>query len=115
MRISVREALFKQVYLDFGGNIGVSGAVYAGTQTPLLVCGLVEEVNRLYAEKVRNDAKSAKPFIQGHRHKIFSAERIGEIKRLKMQGLSNRRIAKIFGCDEKTIRNYLKGGGDDDK
>lgn len=64
-------------------------------------------LNPTDAEKAKNQTKSAKSFIQGHRHKIFTNQDIENIKDLKKQGLSNRKIAKIYHCDEKTIRNYL--------
>lgn len=59
------------------------------------------------AEKAEIKTKSAKSFVQGHRHKMFSNKDIENIKNLKKQGISNRKIAKIYHCDEKTIRNYL--------
>lgn len=65
---------------------------------------ILEEEN---AENVDNKIKSAK-FVQGHRHKIFDNEQIDKIKILKCKKMSNRQIASIMKCSEKTIRNYLK-------
>lgn len=64
-----------------------------------------------YANLPENKTKNAnKDFkiMNGKRKKIFNEKDIEEIKRLKKEGISNRRIAKIMKCSETTIRNYLK-------
>lgn len=58
--------------------------------------------------KIKSFKKIRKPFVRGHRNKIFTPEQTQEILMLKKQGFSNVRIGKIFQCSEKTIRNYLK-------
>lgn len=45
---------------------------------------------------------------KGHRKKMFTEIQILEIKKLYSEGVSKNKIAKIFHCNEKTIRNYLK-------
>lgn len=47
-------------------------------------------------------------FKQGHRKRMFNDEDVEEIKKLYATGISKNQIAKIKGCSEKTIRNYLK-------
>lgn len=50
----------------------------------------------------------SKPFKRGHRKKMFSSIEVQNIKDLKLKGFSNCKIAEIYHCSEKTIRNYLK-------
>ncbi len=65
------------------------------------------EIERKSAE---NRIKSApqKALQRGHRKKMFNNKDIEEIRKLKEENTSNRQIAKILKCDEKTIRNYLR-------
>lgn len=49
---------------------------------------------------------------RGKRPKIFNQQQINEIYKLKDAGISNVKIAKQFGVNEKTIRNYLKERSD---
>jgi len=58
------------------------------------------------SEKARNQTLSE--LKQGHRKKMFTEIQVAEIKRLYSAGVSKNKIAKIFHCSEKTIRNYLK-------
>ena len=39
---------------------------------------------------------------------MFNTEEVKKIKDLYAIGLSKNKIAKMYGCSEKTIRNYLK-------
>ncbi len=58
------------------------------------------------SDKQINETKSE--FKKGHRKKMFNDEKVEEIKALYANGLSKNKIAKMYGCSEKTIRNYLK-------
>lgn len=58
------------------------------------------------ADKELNNTKSE--FKQGHRKKMFSDAEVEKIKDLHTKGMSKNKIAKMYGCSEKTIRNYLK-------
>jgi len=83
--------------------------VHSGTNKAYYAYELAEIYHQQKgAENVANNTKSAKPFTRGHRHKIFASKEIEKIENLKSQGISNRKIAKMFNCDEKTIRNYLR-------
>lgn len=66
-----------------------------------------EEIEAKSAEIKRKSAPQ-KALQKKHKKKIFNDKDIKKIKELKKRGISNRQIAKIFKCDEKTIRNYLK-------
>ncbi len=65
------------------------------------------EIERKSAE---NKIKSApqKALQRGHRKKMFNNKDIEKIRKLKEENTSNRQIAKILKCDEKTVRNYLR-------
>lgn len=106
--IPFEEAIKQRLYLDFGDG-ELNPAFMGDTDEPYYIYKFIEEYSKLKsAENVVNSTKSAfKPFIRGHRKKLFTEKEIEKMKNLKSQGTSNRRIAKIFSCDEKTIRNYL--------
>lgn len=64
------------------------------------------------AEKATNKPKSAP--LQGHRKKIFSREQAIMIAYFYVcdPEISKRELARLFSCDEKTIRNIIKKYGD---
>ena len=67
----------------------------------------MEKYHKKNADFVDNKIKSAF-FKQGTRKKLFDEIDIDNILQMSRNGLSKRKIAKIYHCDEKTIRNYLK-------
>ena len=103
--IPIEEAILQRLYLDFGE--GIKPAFRSDTKEPYYIYELIEEYNKISQNTIETTIY-AKPFIQGHRHKLFDVEQIKRIKNLKSQGMSNRKIAKIMKCSEGTIRNYLK-------
>lgn len=74
--------------------------------TEIILDWLFDILREVYSDLVKNPTKSE--FKQGHRHKMFNEKQIQEIKKLKSQGVSNVKIASMYNCSEKTIRNYLK-------
>ncbi len=58
------------------------------------------------SDKQVNKIKSE--FKQGHRKRMFTDEDVEKIKELYATGVSKNKMAKRYGCSEKTIRNYLK-------
>lgn len=87
--------------------------VHADTNKPYYVYELAE----IYYQKrknilkntdfVDNKIKSAF-FKRGTRKKLFNSIDVDNMVKMSKEGISKRQIAKIYHCDEKTIRNYLK-------
>lgn len=67
---------------------------------------ILKQILEYSSDNVEITTKSE--FIQGHRKKIFNDEQTKKIKQLYQNGMSKNKIAKMFNCSEKTIRNYLK-------
>lgn len=89
-------------WLDADGEIDNS--------RPLTFRTSYEELKRIF-EPVITDKKEKtikSEFKQGHRKKMFNDAEIENIKKLYDKGMSKNKIAKLKGCSEKTIRNYLK-------
>lgn len=59
-------------------------------------------------ETEKKEIKTKSEFKQGHRKRMFNDEDVEKIKELHSTGLSKNKIAKMYKCSEKTIRNYLK-------
>lgn len=76
-----------------------------------LVSEVIEEISTLYKlaleDKGTSKPKSVTP-IAGIKPKMFNDLQVEEMKELRNKGLSYRKIARIMGSSEKTIRNYLK-------
>lgn len=66
--------------------------IYCRLILPLVSCG-IDKAKERYAESVTNGTK-------GGRQKQFSDEKIIE---LKLQGMTNKQVAEIMGCSEKTV------------
>lgn len=88
--------------------IGADGEI--DNNRPLTFRTAYEELKRIFdptiEDKKANKVKSE--FKQGHRKKMFNDAEIKDIKELYDKGMSKNKIAKLKGCSEKTIRNYLK-------
>lgn len=61
-----------------------------------------------FKKRIIQDYEKEKKNINFRKPKLFNNSQVEKIKELKKQGLSNIRIAKVMGCSEGTIRNYLK-------
>lgn len=70
-----------------------------------ILSGLVTEIENL--EKENKELKERK-VRRGCKHKMFGEDDKAKMKKLKKDGYSLRKIAEIMGCNEKTVRNYLK-------
>lgn len=89
--------------------------VHLNTKKPYYIYELAEIYHQMQMERhhrknadfVDNKIKSAF-FKQGTRKKLLNEIDIDNILQMSRNGLSKRKIAKIYHCDEKTIRNYLK-------
>lgn len=90
--------------------------VHLDTKKPYYIYELAEIYHQIQIEKyhantnadfVDNKIKSAF-FKRGTRKKLLNETDIDNVLQMSRNGLSKRKIAKIYHCDEKTIRNYLK-------
>jgi hypothetical protein len=59
-------------------------------------------------EQSNNNLANRKPFVRGHRHKVFNAEQIAEIRAASVAGKSTRAIAAEYRVSHTTIENALK-------
>lgn len=55
------------------------------------------------SDKVENMTKS-----EPRKPKMFGSADVEKMKKLKKEGYSNVKVAKMMKCSEKTVRNYLK-------
>lgn len=105
---TVEEMLKFQIHDEEGVPI-----IHTSTREPYYIYELVQiccpkkNYINTNADFVDNKIKSAF-FKRGVKKKLFDEIDIDNILEMSKSGLSNRKIAKIYHCDEKTIRNYLK-------
>lgn len=88
--------------------IGVDGEI--NNNRPLTFRTAYQELKRIFEPDItdKKEKTTKSEFKQGHRKRMFSDGDVEEIKKLHSKGISKNKIAKMYGCSEKTIRNYLK-------
>ncbi|MDU6274084.1 MAG: helix-turn-helix domain-containing protein [Peptostreptococcaceae bacterium] len=112
----IKEMLDWQIHFNQDGGDKVlpfywadeKGEIY--NDRPLTLRTVYQELKRVLEPSIpdKEEVIIKSEFKQGHRKRMFNDEDVEEIKKLYATGISKNQIAKIKGCSEKTIRNYLK-------
>lgn len=110
--MNISDQLDWQIYFkknDNGENADKSSAFFwTDSGDPLTFKSAYPTLKSILEISDNIEIKTKSEFKQGHRKKIFDQNQINEIKEMYFGGISKNKIAKHFGCSEKTIRNYLK-------